>query len=428
MMHIKYNLNKYLKDFSNDRVGFLLLRLCYLFGFSLVLSMPIFTFRSGFNLITNILSLLFCISCSAYIYLRKEFRFDFFIVPLVVFCAYSIISWSVTQYNVETVKSTITLYALIFFIYQFAVNTDSVKKFLFIYVIGGVILALLIFTSEFSAIISLDFGRLGAKYGNLNDVGLDFAFCGVICLFFDSKKISKIIFKYIIYIIFFIFILLTGSRAALLLYITGSFVYHWLIFSGKRKAIFFLFILLFVLLLIFVLNIPVFQNLKERIFDVFISLLTGGDSDEASADSRLLMLKEGLYLWLQSPLFGHGLESFRYITNFNLYAHASIADMLCNLGIVGMFLWIFPIIYSAICGLGESKRLSLTIAIGFLFPGLFCAILSTSKLFMLIYCLGICAVSSSINNLTYIAIKSNHLIPMFKIQLSNNSLFYQIRR
>ena len=423
MTHLKFKIAKIYNSFLQDRVGFCLLHLCYLLGLVLFLTMPIFTFRSGFNNITNVLSIAFCLSCFLYIYLRKEFRFDYFIVPLIAFCAYSLASWIITQYSFATAKSTLTLYILIFFLYEFIKNVHCLSKFFTFYIMGGIILAAFLFISNFQAIISLDFGRLGSEFGNLNDIGLVFSYCGILCFFlsFFKKKFSWIYLP--LYFVFFIFVFLTGSRSALLTFFTSSFVCLMSFFRGKKKIFLLIFLAILVVTSWFILNLQTFATLKERIIDAVISLLTGGNSGDGSADERFMMIKEGIYLWLQSPIFGHGLEAFRFITNFRVYAHASIADILCNLGVFGLFLWIFPILFSLVKSKNENRLFVLIIFIGIFVPGLFLAILSTSKFFMIIYVFSIAYVSLDFEPSCFISLKSSSMIPKLSIVITSDSIF-----
>ena len=423
MTHLKFKIAKIYSSFLEDRVGFCLLQLCYLLGFALFVTMPIFTFRSGLNTITNVLSIAFCISCFLYIYLRKEFRFDCFIVPLILFCVYSLVSWIITQYSFATAKSTLTLYILVFFLYEFIKNVHCLSKFFVFYVLGGVILAALLFISNFRAIISLDFGRLGSEFGNLNDIGLVFSYCGILCFFlsFFKKKIAWV--YLILYFLFLGFVFLTGSRAALLSFFTSSFVFLMFFLRGKKKVLLLIFISILVAASLLILNLPTFAILKDRLIGAVISLLTGGHSGDGSADERFMMIKEGLYLWLQSPIFGHGLEAFRFITNFHVYAHASIADILCNLGVFGLLLWIFPILFSLVKSKNENRLFVLIIFIGIFVPGLFLAILSTSKFFMIIYVFTIAYVSLDFEPSCFISLKSSSMIPKLSIVITSDSIF-----
>lgn len=426
MKFLKCKIHSYVELYKKDPFGFFIFSVCNFLSFVLILTMPIFTFRVGFNLITNIISILFCLCSFLYIYTRGEFKIDLAIGSLIIFCIYSLASWVVTRYSFDIAQSTFTLYILIFFIYEFILNTKSFNKFLIFYLMSGLLLAVFIFISDYRSIISFHFDRLGSTYGNVNSVGLTLSLCGILCTYFCFVARKKYVLFSLLYFVFLFFVFLTGSRAALLIDITGSFVCLWCVLKGKKKAIFLAFFILLVVAVILLLNLPAFEGFKERIVQALISLLSGGSSADKSANIRFEMIKEGLYLWLRSPAFGHGLDSFRYITNFHEYAHATIGDMLCNLGIFGFVLWIFPSVYSVLHNHGKGRVFSFVILLGIILPGIFCSILSTSKPFMFVYCFSISGISIYEKNVSYISIKSSRFIPKIRFVFSDYSMFAKI--
>lgn len=55
--------------------------------------------------------------------------------------------------------------------------------------------------------------------------------------------------------------------------------------------------------------------------------------------TRALMIQQGLQLWQQAPLFGHGMDAFRGLSGQDTYAHNNIAELLCDVGLVGTLLF-----------------------------------------------------------------------------------------
>ena len=61
--------------------------------------------------------------------------------------------------------------------------------------------------------------------------------------------------------------------------------------------------------------------------------------DDSSYQTRTDMIHQGIGLWLQAPLFGNGLDSFRGLSGQGTYAHNNYVELLCGIGLVGMLLF-----------------------------------------------------------------------------------------
>ncbi len=63
------------------------------------------------------------------------------------------------------------------------------------------------------------------------------------------------------------------------------------------------------------------------------------DHRDSSFEKRMGMIQQALRLWQQAPVFGHGLDGFERLSGYPGYAHNNYAELLCNLGLVGVFLY-----------------------------------------------------------------------------------------
>ena len=394
MTWLKSRLQNIKSYFAADKIGFISKFVCYALLFVLLFTMPIFTSRAGYNTISNVLSIVFCTACFIYIFLRGRFRLDWFIIPFILFCVYSLISYALTRYEFSTARRIILLYALCFFIYEFVLNTASFRFAAISFVLGAFLLAGLILVENFDALLSLDFGRLGGSFGNENAVGQIFMFAILFLGYFSLIEKKHAISNLILILFLLGFVFLTGSRGALLLSITILLVTAFLAFKGKKKIVFFAFLVVLILFLVLLLQLPSFESLKSRLSNVLVSVFTGGEGD-SDANGRFFMIQEGLYLWLQAPLFGHGIGAFRYITNFDVYAHASIADSLCNFGLFGFGIWFIPAFYMLFICRNKCWALAVVFLVGFLLPGLFILIFPDSKFTNIAYVL--CLANASAN-------------------------------
>ena len=387
MTLLNVRLNEIVGKFKKDKVGYGLYILGLIFGLALFSTLPIFTYREGFNLITNFLSIIFCTISLAFILLRGKFIFDAFICPLLILCFYSLISWMITRYSPLTARSMLTLYALLFFVYEFAINSESAIKFIYFLVAGSVFLFIFILIDNFDIFLTLDLERLGAEFGNLNTVGLSFS-NGMLLIFFLGFRAQKIWQKIICFsfcLIFAAFMFLTESRGAIFVGLFSCLIFAFLKLKGKNRIIFLLLLIFSLVAFFAILSIPYFDSLRKRIIGIFITIFSGGMSTAGTANGRLFMIQEGIYLWLQSPLFGHGTDSFTYISDFAVYSHASISDVLCNQGLLGLFLWIFPMLYLCIKAKNSYSPLNFGFFVGLIIPSMFFYIITTSKIAMPVY-------------------------------------------
>jgi O-antigen ligase len=128
--------------------------------------------------------------------------------------------------------------------------------------------------------------------------------------------------------------------------------------TGSRKAVLIgLFFLILVLvhlvrtiirrrsLILATAMVPVMVGI---VLAVPVALKYGGDIlavrrsleyQDSSYRKRALMIEQGLQLWRDNPLFGNGLDAFRGLSGEATYAHNNYAELLCDVGLVGMILF-----------------------------------------------------------------------------------------
>ena len=334
-----------LNEWKHNKIAFGLKYLSIVLAFVVIATMPLFTYRSGYNLITNSISILFCALCFLYILLYGNFKFDLYFVPFIIFLIFAFLSCLLTGYWSATLRSIVFLYALCFFFYELSFNAKT-YAFLFIgYLTGAFLLALFIFLDNFESIITLSFDRIGGAFGNVNTIGMIFALSVLIAFYFSLFKRRYKLLNVVLVVISFAFVVLSGSRGALFTSVIAILLISFFRFNGRMRIIFILSIIAVAVLCVLLFQLPVFADLKMRIFSSVISLLTGGNSGDASSNQRLMMLEEGLYLWLRSPIFGNGFDSFGRISNQLVYSHSNLSELLSNMGLLGTVIWYLPFFY-----------------------------------------------------------------------------------
>ncbi len=129
--------------------------------------------------------------------------------------------------------------------------------------------------------------------------------------------------------------------------------------TGSRKA---LLVGCFFLVLVLIQSIALVPRRRRRMV-VMLAILTGGvagfimapwvlehgrenlavqrtlEYEDSSFRTREEMIRQGIQLWKQSPLFGNGLDAFQGLSGQGTYAHNNYVELLCDIGLVGVLLF-----------------------------------------------------------------------------------------
>lgn len=77
---------------------------------------------------------------------------------------------------------------------------------------------------------------------------------------------------------------------------------------------------------------------QQRVVGVLVTLTTPGGPDN-SIVARSTFIRDGVRLISESPVFGHGLEAFRWLAGDGSYAHSNFIELGVSLGLVGFILY-----------------------------------------------------------------------------------------
>lgn len=148
-----------------------------------------------------------------------------------------------------------------------------------------------------------------------------------------------------------------------------SFLFLFVLFSGTRKSIISIVVLvggylmlkqprhivrnmigvimLLLVLYVVLMKIPAIYDIIGNRFASLFSFMEGGDTDE-STDTRNKFIELGLLYWANNPLWGNGLNSFGVLWGEDTYSHNNYIELLCSLGIVGLIayymIYIIPLV------------------------------------------------------------------------------------
>lgn len=100
-----------------------------------------------------------------------------------------------------------------------------------------------------------------------------------------------------------------------------------------------------------VMEIPVLYELIGSRFENLFLMILSGEGVTRGDQVRKQMVQIGLERWLDSPLVGYGLNTFKYynaqMTGYFFYAHNNYVELLYDLGLVGLVLYYGFYVYVA---------------------------------------------------------------------------------
>ncbi len=87
-----------------------------------------------------------------------------------------------------------------------------------------------------------------------------------------------------------------------------------------------------------------YQTIGHR-FKEFFELLTGEGASDYSFIARQKFIELALKYWLDAPVLGNGMDSFRTLSGLNVHCHNNYLEILCDLGLIGVLIYYaFPVI------------------------------------------------------------------------------------
>lgn len=179
--------------------------------------------------------------------------------------------------------------------------------------------------------------RLGASIGyNPNVIGVEAAFAAILSLYLLEKAKRKIIYV-VLFLVFLMVVVFSGSRKALLGLILGLFIIVFLrskiSIYRKTFGLIFLIVFIHVFYLIMTSFEPIYNVMGKRL-EVLFNVFLGTESSV-----RTSMIDIGLSLFGEKPWIGHGQGQYSYISGFQTYSHNNYIEFLVNFGIIGFCLY-----------------------------------------------------------------------------------------
>lgn len=216
---------------------------------------------------------------------------------------------------------------------------------------GYVVAFYITFTMGFSVIISgINSGnRLETDVDNVNTLGMLAAISVVITVYQVVFRESKNILAFGAAIFGVVMTAASGSRKALVMLILGSLVVFFFKYASKDIFMSVIKIAVFAVVAFFVirwlLSLPVFSVVNERMETMINTLLNNGGQMDSSTWKRQQMIIAGINQFKRNPILGIGIGNSHFITyslfGKKTYLHNNFVELLSCGGIIG-----FTIYYS----------------------------------------------------------------------------------
>ena len=179
----------------------------------------------------------------------------------------------------------------------------------------------------------------GSASGNVDVLGM---YLGLMSIFVLYKVIINKQGKYIaIYALQVIFMLLTGSKQALI-YIAVSYLVFIKYSYKKNIAKYVVPFIIFAGFIIAIFEVPALYDLigyRIQIMLVSFGFRIGDLSSSYSTDRRMQMIQKALELFSQKPIFGGGWGYFTAKSGFNVYSHTTYTEILATYGLFGFIVY-----------------------------------------------------------------------------------------
>lgn len=267
-----------------------------------------------------------------------------------------------------TYYSMIVNFILVFVLTQMPWNKERFELIMKTYVASA---ALLIVALGLTGNLNdgSESGRLGTELvGNANILAMMLTVGAMYSVWLIVSSESKLVkvFSFVSLLVIYYGMLLSGGRKYLVAPIIFLYILllHKIDKKGRKHVIKNTIVVLLAIVFLYqlMMNVPLFYDIVGHRFESFFGLFGTGDKVDGSTRLRKLMTEAGWKQWPNSPIWGHGFDSFKYynakeVTGQFYYSHNNFIELLYNQGLIGFiayysFYWY--LLKQALRGMGDS--------------------------------------------------------------------------
>lgn len=194
--------------------------------------------------------------------------------------------------------------------------------------------------------------RIENAFANANTIGISCAISMIIYIYYALYKGNRSLIKLLMVSLSIIVLTVSASRTALIGFVCGSFCLFLFRFASKsviKTALKWSVICaVFIGLLSILLTLEVFDSLNQRM-EGLIALIAGTGTIDHSAWLRQQFMKIGIEQFLETPLFGIGIDNARFLLmqhfGYTTYLHNNYVELLASGGLTGTCLFYSIYVY-----------------------------------------------------------------------------------
>lgn len=283
-------------------------------------------------------------------FFRKKGAVSFYFVIevfFVVFCLFQLFT-GVPVYSAEALSMTVTFvinvaYGFVLYCYVVATGDvdDVLRRYIAALAVGLILLACINMSTLFTA-RGFPGVQIGSKsIGSIAAVNVGwmagFGFCLCVATYFGKENVKMLAYL----ALFAFFIIVSATRKALVLIplslIVAVFLRDRSIFEGAIKYIVPSVVAIAVAYYA-LMNIPALYDAIGARLSRAVSFLSGSGVGDASTQTRARLIERAQTGFSERPVFGWGLDNFRYAVNHagsSYYAHNNFWEILADCGVVG---------------------------------------------------------------------------------------------
>lgn len=349
-----------------------------------IYSLYVMAYSERLNIITDILFLgAIAFSFLNFVVSRDGFKLDYSFFSLLLFVMYAMMTafWAPSQEGVTSLIATLVqLFGLYILVRINIQNEKDLRVILWALYIGTVIMCIytVMYYGVGEIISRISVGnRIGQEINQSNGMGIYCTVLNILSLYYLMYE--KHYWSIPVLILSSFVMVGAGSRKSFLLMAMALLILF--MFKTKRGVVL-RFMAVGIVLLVAVYLIVEFADRESNYFLYRVAQVFEIFSDDQSAitDDSLLtrsgMIKYGLELWADNPVFGYGPEQYEYFYSLlhgvRRPPHSTFVQILVGFGAIGfsLFYGIYAFVYSKIIPMLKGQRkysiLMLTFAVIFL--------------------------------------------------------------
>ncbi|WP_026894267.1 O-antigen ligase family protein [Clostridiisalibacter paucivorans] len=278
-------------------------------------------------------------------------------LTMFIFLLVSSLLWTKNiEYTFGYIKNGVLIIITLGYISNLVKTKKELFEIISIFVYAAAINALFI-------ILLIDFSSLGLSRlriifdgyeWNANRIGTLMAlatYANIVIRNQNTIKINKN-FNSFLALVFSVIALISGSRQAFFVLVFSPLMYLYLLNKRKRiKYILIGSISMYFLFFIVMNNQALFNMIGMRIqslLSIFLSVESKSQAVQYSDEVRLLMMRFGLKEFMNNPIIGHGMGSYKVLYGLNfgreMYAHNNYIELLVGLGMTGFIVYYYILV------------------------------------------------------------------------------------